>query len=220
MRIITTILFIHLSIYSFSQKPKILIDTVKWDNGKIKSIGQYLEKVDVQNRHGHFQFFYETGELEESRYYKNGTQDSLLIGYYKNGNKKKEGLLRPCRVGKWITWFENGQKESEGEWDCNIHLKEWSYWDSSGHIIKQILFSNAAYKSVIYDYQDGILRRISRWKGVHLKNANKTFYRKDGGSFIATFTNDFSRDYKQIPVGIWKIFDVTCKLIEEEKYED
>ncbi len=171
MTTLLTIVFLN----SFSQKGNLIIDTVKWENGKIKYIDRYLDKKqykdkkDINNREGNSLSFYETGELEASRFYKNGSQDSIITYYYKNGNKKEEGFLKPCRIGVWTTWFENGKKEAQGAWDCNTRLDKWSFWDSTGLLTSEVEYKDTIYNSTFYSYHpNGNFKTIQKYKGPYL----------------------------------------------------
>lgn len=228
MKIHFTIILTLLCLNSFCQKGKIIVDTVRWENGKIKSIERFLDtkkypdKKDINNREGNWLFFYETGELEESRFYKNGNQDSIIIYYYKNGNKKEEGSLKPCRVGVWTTWFENGKIESQGVWDCVTRLDKWNFWDSTGFLIREVEYQDSVYRSTFYSYHpNGKIKSIEKYKGPYLIQAQLRDYEnniteKDGAFMIS----DFSGDCKAFPIGTWKTFDENGTLTGEEIYKE
>lgn len=221
---LTIILFFTLFV-SYGQTNDLIVDTTFWDNGKIKSIshykysGKYPDKKDVNNRHGNFQYFYETGELEENRFYKNGSQDSIITYYYKNGNKKEEGFLRPCRVGIWTTWFENGNKESQGVWDCVTRLKKWTFWDSIGRIKSEVIYSGKAYSSTHYTYHpNNKIETIKKYKGPYIIEAQDVSAATKKTGDIITVASDFSGDCKHYPVGIWKTYNDKGELTSELKY--
>ncbi len=57
---------------------------------------------------------------------------------YSNGTTRATGYARRIGVesykkhGHWVTYHENGEKESEGFYDRGEKTGEWLYWDVSG----------------------------------------------------------------------------------------
>jgi antitoxin component YwqK of YwqJK toxin-antitoxin module len=222
LTLILTITYLN----SFGQIGNLIVDTTKWENGKIKSIEKYLDtknykdKKNINSREGNFLYFYETGELKESRFYKNGSQDSVIIYFFKNGNKKEEGVLSPCRAGIWTEWFENGKKESQGKWDCNTRLEKWSFWDIRGFLKSEIEYNDTVYKSTFYSYHpNGKVKTISKYKGPYIltsKLIGSAFKESDGVILFA----DYSKDYKHTPIGEWQTFDEKETLTETEIFAE
>lgn len=214
MKNVLTIILTLIYFNSFCQKGQILIDTIKWDNGNVKQIRKYMDsdkyedKKDLNNRHGNWLYYYETGELEQSRYYKNGSQDSIITDYYKSGNKKKEGFLNPDRGRIWTSWFENGKKESVGTYDGGYKVDKWSYWDSTGYLNSEIEYHDSIYYSTFYTYfQNGQVETIKKYKGPYHLIAEVKFdinFKESDGDYIMY---DFSGDYKHYPMGDWDTFD-------------
>jgi antitoxin component YwqK of YwqJK toxin-antitoxin module len=221
MKFSFAIIMVLLSVHSFSQKGSTIIDTVKWENGKVKYIERYSDARDINHRHGNWLFFYETGELEESRYYKNGSQDSILTDYYKNGNKKEEGTLNPWRVGIWTTWFENGKMESQGVWDNVKRIGKWNFGDSTGVLASEIEYQDSIYKSTFFTYHpNGKIKSIEKYWGPYLVKAQLRDYENnitEQGVFIIA---DYSKDGKAFPCGNWKTFDENGILIWEKIYPE
>lgn len=214
-------IFVLVSISLFSQTDSLILDTIWWNNGNVKSIESYLNEKNMNSRHGCFTYFYETGELEQRRYYKNGTQDSTLTYYYKNGNKKEEGLLNPCQIGQWITWHENGQKKSQGQLDCGqVRLNKWHFWDSTGLLELEVSYHDSIYYSIFYHYhKNSQIRAIEKYSGTYLVTGKLFFIegnrREDSEEYI---TRDFSGLYKHMPRGVWQTFDEKGTLVSEEEY--
>ncbi len=70
-------------------------------------------------------------------------QTGRYVTYYENGLKESEGNLKEGKEnGLWTLWYENGKKKREG------NLKEgkldglWTLWDKNGNIIKTVTYSN------------------------------------------------------------------------------
>lgn len=64
-----------------------------------------------------------------------------VIEKYPNGQVRAEGYARRSGVenykrhGHWVTYHENGKKESEGFYERGEKTGAWSYWDSNGQSI-------------------------------------------------------------------------------------
>ena len=60
---------------------------------------------------------YNDGNIKSITYHKktrNGIEKVKEEGYYKNGQKKSEGVIKNGdSTGVWISWYENGQKSSK-----------------------------------------------------------------------------------------------------------
>ena len=75
--------------------------------------------------------------------------EGRYTGWSKNGQKAWEGrckglretgitfpdgtrLVMEKRVGKWVTWWGNGVKASEGRYDDGLREGKWVYWYDNG----------------------------------------------------------------------------------------
>lgn len=60
------------------------------------------------------------------------------ITYYDNGQKESEGkYYNEQKTGYWITWYENGQKETEGNYINGIRENKWTIWYENGEKITE-----------------------------------------------------------------------------------
>ena len=63
---------------------------------------------------------------------------------FQSGRLKSEGFVQRAggegylRQGHWVTYHENGQKESEGEYTRGAKTGEWMYWDSKGKRVADV----------------------------------------------------------------------------------
>lgn len=221
MKAIFTIILTLLFLTLFPQSGQLITDTIRWDNGRVKYIESYNDRGrDFNNREGQFLQFYETGELDTIKYYKNGSQDSIFTHFYKNGNIQKQGYLKPWEVGIWTTWFENGKKESSGECEGNTRLGKWIFWDSTGREINEVIYSDSTYTSTFfYYYPNGQMESIKKYRGPYKISARLILYEngvkpKEESEII----KNFATDYQAIPSGVWQKFDENGALKEEEIY--
>ena len=67
---------------------------------------------------------------------KDGKFDGLYLTWYENGQKKNEGNYNNYKyVGKWTSWFENGQKEKEETFKDRkkgFYTTKWDEWYDNG----------------------------------------------------------------------------------------
>ena len=100
-------------------KKKALMWVQKLDKGKVIEIKHFHKNGTIANftecnfkgeiPNGTYKEWYETGELK-------------LEGKYKEGNKS----------GIWITFFKNGQKETQEVYENDILVGEVKKWDETG----------------------------------------------------------------------------------------
>src|ERR1700744_1043065 len=63
-----------------------------------------------------------------------GKEEGKWIAWYENGNKLKEGEYKNgLKEEKWITWWENGKKQDEGEYKNELREGNWITWWESGN---------------------------------------------------------------------------------------
>jgi len=118
-------------------------ETMWWDNGNKRFEGENLDGYKV----GTWKEWYESGQLKSQEHYEEG----VLAGphgdakyWWESGKPKAAGrYFGSLKDGKWICWHENGQKESEGEYQSSGRtpgedkkVGEWKYWDEEGKLIR------------------------------------------------------------------------------------
>ncbi|ODS29999.1 MAG: putative antitoxin YwqK [Candidatus Scalindua rubra] len=79
--------------------------------------------------------YYDNGQKEEERTYKDGVKDGTWIRWYGNGQKWIEGTYKGGGIsGKWIRWYGNGQKNSEITYNYEKLISS-RCWDRDGNEI-------------------------------------------------------------------------------------
>ena len=69
---------------------------------------------------------------------------------YPGGKEKTVGYLKRSgwsdykRHGVWTTYFENGQKESQGHYELGRPVGEWLHWNEQGHRVPEPTTTGAA----------------------------------------------------------------------------
>ena len=74
--------------------------------------------------------------LEEATY-RDGNLDGKMIHYYENGNKNFEGnYLQGERIGEWIYYYENGNIKAKGEIQDGKPSGNWAVYNKDGTLQK------------------------------------------------------------------------------------
>ncbi|MGL1885890.1 MAG: TonB family protein [Reichenbachiella sp.] len=159
-------------------------------SGAIQKTGNYSD-AEREIKNGHFEWYYENGQLKEKGQYSKNMKTGPWDGYYKNGQQKEKGTYyEDTKKGYWWTWYENGQKKEEREvvGQNNYHVqsrnKVMSHWDSLGN---QLVV-----------------------KG----NGLATYYHKDTLSISSS--GSFKKGFK---IGVWKGYSKDNRLKYEEIYK-
>ena len=121
------------------------IDTCKsfFENGNIKRLQiNNLDKSTMKATGKEF-VYYESGELKAVVDFVDYTANGNLIIYNKNGvviersNKKNNK-----HQGAFITYYDNGNKQLEGNANNGFYDGKLSYYDNKGKLIKTVNFDN------------------------------------------------------------------------------
>ena len=110
----------------------ISIVTQTHSNGELPSEIYYYQKSNNKLNLVKIERYYESGQQKSERDLKRGK----LIAWYKNGQIKEKSSLRDGELnGLSITYYKNGQKESEGRYINNQKDGQWKYWGPKGKVI-------------------------------------------------------------------------------------
>jgi len=105
-------------------------------NGKLKRKMKYyiLPNEDFYN------WVYEENYCENGQLIRkcnpNNPKTEHIINFYCNGKKKSEFTFVGINwEGLFTTWFENGQKESDGYYTKTKKQGEWKYWNENSELV-------------------------------------------------------------------------------------
>lgn len=74
--------------------------------------------------------------------YKNNKRDGLWTSWYQNGNKWSEGIFKEgLDDGYRYIFHENGKKQIEGNYKDGKKVGVWKFYDDKGNFIKEENFS-------------------------------------------------------------------------------
>ena len=128
-------------------------------------------------------------------YYLEGKRGSLVSNFYKNGQKKAEGILIDgMKNGNWSEWYANGDKKYTGMYKDGIKDGRWIEWNqSSEEIINGFYKNNVPWRGQFenFFYSDG---RIAQEYNKYFENGEKkitgTFVNnKKSGEWIEWYSN-------------------------------
>jgi antitoxin component YwqK of YwqJK toxin-antitoxin module len=176
-------------------------DVISPDNGgaSFKDEGEGLRwewyYEDGKMADGVSKGWYPSGQLKQTRIWKNGKQAGIWTEWYENGQKnwewsKKDGLE--------TKWYSNGHKSWERTYKDGKLNGLYTWWYENGQ------------KSSEKTYKDGELNGLwTHWRESGQKEVEKTF--KDGkiDGLYTSWYSDGKKEYE----GTWKDFiqEKTCK---------
>ena len=113
--------------------------TETYPDGKPKRV-QYFKGEGADQYLAKDVFYYPDGRIKmEGEYNKDGKKDGKWIYWYQNGNKWSEGYFSDgLDNGLRKTWHENGQKHYQGHYDKGKRVGTWKFYDENGKMVKEI----------------------------------------------------------------------------------
>lgn len=92
----------------------------------------------------------------------NFTQHPVIIAHYTDSSLA-------VNHGLFTSFFYNGKKESEGNYEKNTENGLWRKWDTSGHMIKSTIYDHGIKTdSAVFYYQPN--GKLSEYKSTEIKN--------------------------------------------------
>jgi len=85
-------------------------------------------------------FFYESGKKRvEGNYNAEGKKEGKWVYWYENGNKWSEGYFADgLDDGKRTTWHDNGKLHFSGRLDHGKRIGTWKFYDENGKLTKEL----------------------------------------------------------------------------------
>ncbi len=108
-----------------------------YENGQEKNVNYYKSihrKVLVKQ-----ELFYESGKMKVSGSFKDGQKHGQWIFYYENGLKANEDWFFEGEPdGRSTSWNKNGTTRSNGYYKHGERVREWTWFDETGRLIKRV----------------------------------------------------------------------------------
>jgi antitoxin component YwqK of YwqJK toxin-antitoxin module len=91
-------------------------------------------------------YYYPTGQVSTSMYFnENGDLEGEYKSYYRSGQLRERATYvghDNLRDGKVISFYEDGQVESEGQYDEGAKVGRWTYYRTDGEIDHEMEYGN------------------------------------------------------------------------------
>lgn len=129
---------------SFSQAQDTIFFDAAWDTCSIADAKYYRLTEELSHQQNFRDFYILNNQLNNT-------------GAFLKGNEVS--VSDEVKTGHWIWWFENGQKESEGEYSCGVKVGIWKRWYRNGQqrsekAYQNQLFDNSIDLSEILDFKE------------------------------------------------------------------
>ena len=88
----------------------------------------------------------ETSKMRKGRF-ENGKEVGKWIGYWENGQKWLEGnYINGEKDGYWTFWWNNGNKRDNGMYKLGKPIGVWKGWWQNGNKYSELIFNNNGQK--------------------------------------------------------------------------
>ncbi len=111
----------------------------QYADGKAKHVEQY-----IVNKDGSKQLIKETFYFPEEKKYIEGEynaqkeRNGKWMSWYENGKKNSQGTYKDGKLeGDYTVWHSNGEVFYTGEYKNGTRVGVWSYYDTLGNLIKK-----------------------------------------------------------------------------------
>ena len=103
-------------------------------DGKPKMVVEYLLDEDGKKTlYKETHFFPGEKKYIEGKYDKEEERDGVWTSWYENGNKWSQGkYINGKEDGKYSVWYENGKLRYQGQYDMGRKVGVWEFYDSLG----------------------------------------------------------------------------------------
>jgi len=146
----------------------------------------YAQETTPKN--GKWESHYNTGEISETGYYRNGKKDAVWQVYYKNGNiKEMASYKQGKRIGDWKMFDENGKLQSVQKIAENGKPYLSITYFSNGKMASQYDVLKGEQQEY---YENGQLKELAHYKNDIKDGIYKTYYENGNLKLEGTYKND------------------------------
>ena len=107
----------------------------------IQMTGSFLSE-ELKNKHGHFVYYYESGQKSSEGDYVKNKRNGEWIYWYENGNIRSINHLRKGVLNSGEAFFENGNKWYSGQFVNGKKNGVWTFWNEDGRMVSKGKFKN------------------------------------------------------------------------------
>lgn len=131
-----------------------------------------------------------------------------IIGFLNKTGKRGEGEFKsgpnglPVQNGPWVYWYNDSQKEAEGEFKMGVKVGKWTYYHENGQRMLQGTYNKKGEREGLW----------TEWYDTGHKNREGNFTDDlESGKWTFWYENGFKRSqgdyYKGKQVGKWTYYD-------------
>jgi uncharacterized protein len=180
----------------------------KWKEISNKDEAEFYRKAFLVNDIWTVRDYYKSNKIQMTGTFKSKKltiKNGHFVYYYENGQKQSEGdFVNDVEVGKWTSWFESGKLKSESTFPGNSK-SYWKYWYESGELKSagKFLFNN---RDNVWNfwYKNGQLESIETFKNGFL-TLEKYYYKNGQMNFTGRYLNG-NRN------GDWTFYDADGRI--------
>lgn len=141
--------------------------------------------------------------------------DGYYISYYENGTKEEEGeRIKSAKSGVWNNWYDNGQLKESASYEKGSKTGLWKSWYKNGQLKEEV--------ETVGDWNTALHLRnklINYWDSTGKQliiqgNGEMVYYHED--TLTISATGHYKKGFK---IGVWKGYTEENKLRYEETYK-
>ncbi|MBP7102071.1 MAG: hypothetical protein KBA86_02380 [Bacteroidales bacterium] len=119
------------------KKETVVIDT--WPDGKPKKTAEYIvDDEGNKNLYKETLYFKNNQKFIEGTYNEKNEQNGIWISWFENGKKNSQGMYVNGKVdGKYTVWYPNGNVHYVGYYKNGQKTGKWKFYNESGKLTKE-----------------------------------------------------------------------------------
>ncbi|MBP5396848.1 MAG: toxin-antitoxin system YwqK family antitoxin [Bacteroidales bacterium] len=109
----------------------------RYADNRPRVVQEYITVNDSAVLHKEIHYFPGEKKYMEKNYDETGKPDGVWVSWYENGNKNSEGTYRDGQwQGVYKVWHPNGKLFYSGEYDRGKRVGIWKFYDSTGVLVR------------------------------------------------------------------------------------
>lgn len=109
----------------------------RYADNRPRVVREYVTVGDKQVLHKEIQYFPGEKKYIEKRFNESGNPDGVWMSWYENGNKNSQGTYRDgLWQGEYKVWYPNGKLFYSGSYDKGERVGQWKFYDSTGVLLR------------------------------------------------------------------------------------
>ena len=141
-----------------------------------------IEGLWKEGRHGKWNWYYESGEVEEEGHYVDGEIQGEYVWYYESGEVDQKGhYVDGKQQGEYVLYYESGGMKIEATLvDGNLQGKVFLYYQSGGVEEEENYVDGTMHGEYVWYYESGEVKEEGNY--VDGKRQGKWVYHDEDGS--------------------------------------